>query len=247
MKLLKYPKSLIIGKNNYIESGVKIHKDVIIGSNNKIYNGTVIYPNTIIGDNNVILNNNILGEFAVDTKTIFKDKIFNGLEIGNNNFFHVSNLIFNGLHMKTFIGNNNKLLAETHISHDTHIYNNVVLYPRVITGGITKLLDHSTIGMNGILQQNTILGSYSMIGMGTIASHNVFPFYIYFNQKYIRFNKIKIPEELGIEKYENDMKELINELKANECDINLINKYNLPTKISSYIYNFFNEIKIKKI
>ena len=42
MKLLKFPKTLIMGKNNYIESGVKIHKNVIIGNNNKIYDGTLL-------------------------------------------------------------------------------------------------------------------------------------------------------------------------------------------------------------
>jgi len=31
MKLLKFPKSLIIGKNNYIEPGVKICENVIDG------------------------------------------------------------------------------------------------------------------------------------------------------------------------------------------------------------------------
>jgi len=36
MSLLKFPKTLIMGKNNYIDSGVKL------GNNNKIYNDTVI-------------------------------------------------------------------------------------------------------------------------------------------------------------------------------------------------------------
>ena len=37
MNILRFPKSLIMGKNNYIESGVKILENVIIGNNNKIY------------------------------------------------------------------------------------------------------------------------------------------------------------------------------------------------------------------
>jgi len=247
MKLLKFPKNAIIGKNNYIETGVKIFDNVIIGDNNKIYDGTVIYPNTKIGNNNVILNNNILGEHAVEAKEIFKNKVFNGLEIGNNNYFHINNLIFNGYYKKTIIGNNNKLLAEAHIGHDTNIHNNVVLYPRVITGGLSVLMDFSTIGMYSSIQQNSVLGSFSMIGMGNIASHNIFPFYIYFNQKYLRFNKIKIPEELQIDNYENELKILIDELKKNNCDKEIIKKYKLPDNISTYIYNFINNITIKKI
>jgi UDP-N-acetylglucosamine acyltransferase len=192
MKLLKYPKNLIIGKNNYIEKGVKILDNVIIGNNNKIYSGTIIYPNTKIGNNNVILDNNIIGEHPIEAKEIFDGKKFGGVEIGNNNFFHVNNLIFNGYYRKTLIGNNNKILADCHISHDTNIYDNVILYPRVTTGGITILMNYSTMGIGSFIQQNSVLGKYSMIGMGNVASHNVFPFFIYFNQKYLRFNKVKI-------------------------------------------------------
>jgi acyl-[acyl carrier protein]--UDP-N-acetylglucosamine O-acyltransferase len=247
MKMLKYPKNLIIGKNNYIEKGVKILENVIIGNNNKIYSGTIIYPNTKIGNNNVILNNNIIGEHPVEAKEVYNAKIFGGVEIGNNNFFHVNNLIFNGYYRKTIINDNNKLLAECHIGHDTNISDNVVLYPRVITGGITTLMNYSTMGMGSFIQQNSVLGKYSMIGMGNIASHNVFPYFIYFNQKYLRFNKVKIPEKMEIDKYENDIRNLIEDLKKNNCDIELVKKYNLPKNILDDIYEFINLITIKKI
>lgn len=247
MKLLKYSKKIIMGKNNYIEKGVKILDNVIIGDNNKIYSDTVIYPNTKIGNNNIILNNNIIGEHPVEAKELFNGKKFGGVEIGNNNYFHVNNLIFNGYYRKTLIGNNNKILAQCHIGHDTNIFDNIVLYPRVITGGITTLMDYSTMGMGSFIQQNSILGKYSMIGMGNIASHNIFPYFIYFNQKYLRFNKIKIPENIEIDKYENNIRNLIEDLKKNNCDIELVKKYNLSKNISDDIYEFLNLIKIKKI
>lgn len=247
MKLLKFPKNLIIGKNNYIESGVKICENVIIGDNNKIYDGTVIYPNTKIGHNNVILNNNILGEHPVEAKETFKEKMFGGLEIGNNNFFHVNNLIFNGYYRKTFIGNDNKLLAESHIGHDTHIHNNVHLYPRVITGGISTLMDFSTVGMYASIQQNNVLGSYAMIGMGNHVTHNVFPFFIYFNRKYARFNNIKIPENLKLNEYESEIRNLLDDLKKNNCDKEIINDYKIPDDIRKNITNFLDLITIKKI
>ena len=74
MKLLKFPKSLVMGTNNYIESGVKIHENVIIGNNNKIYDGTVIYPNTTIGNDNVILNYNRLGEHPMNHMMFLQKK-----------------------------------------------------------------------------------------------------------------------------------------------------------------------------
>jgi UDP-N-acetylglucosamine acyltransferase len=239
-------KNIKIGLNNMIEKYVKIHDNVIIGNNNKIYNGTVIYPNTIIGDNNVILNDNILGEHPVEAKESFTSKVFNGLVIGDNNLFHVKNLIFNGYHRKTEIGCNNKLLAENHIGHDTIITNNVVLYPRCITGGLSKLMPYSTMGMNSIIQQNTILGHYAMVGMGNISSHNVFPFYIYVNNKYLRFNKVKIPNELNIDNYDIELRKIIDSLK-NNFDKEIIINSELPYSIKIILVDFYDSIKIKKI
>ena len=251
MKLLKFPRNCHIGKNNYIQSGVKIFENTIIGDNNKIYDGTVIYPNTKIGDNNVILNNNILGEHPIEAKEDFKDKYFGGLKIGNDNFLHVNNLIFNGYYRKTKISNNNKILAEAHIGHDTIINNNVTLYPRVITGGISTLMDYSTIGMQSSIQQNSVLGKYSMIGMGNIASHNIFPYFIYFNQKYLRLNKVKIPNNLDINE---DIKKYIEELKLNiklndinEINDNLLKNESLSHQVKIDITEFLNLITIKKI
>lgn len=247
MKLLKFPKSLIKGKNNFIASSVKIAENVVIGNNNKIYDGTVIYPNTVIGDNNVILNNNILGEHPVHSKDNFQEKIHNGLTIGDHNFLHVNNLIFSGYEKKTIIGNKNKFLSNIIVHHDTIIKNYIILYPNSKIAGFCKLLDYSTMGMNSCIQQNSVLGHYSMIGMGNIASHNVFPFFIYFNQKYLRPNKIKIPEELQINLYNNELINMIEDLKKNNCNKEIVKKYKLPKNINDYIYNFLDELKINKI
>jgi acyl-[acyl carrier protein]--UDP-N-acetylglucosamine O-acyltransferase len=247
MSLLKFPKNCVIGKNNYIESGVKLYENVIIGDNNKIYNGTVIYPNTVIGNNNVILNNNILGEHAVEAKEDFKEKVFNGLVIGDNNYLHVNNIIFNGYYRKTLIGNHNKILSSCNIHHDCILNNNIVLYPESTICGLCELMDYSTMGVKSSIQQKSILGQYSMIGMGNIASHNIFPFYIYFNNSYKRFNTIKIPEDLNINYFENDLQTLIQDLKNNNCEKQYVEKYNLSIDIKNIVYNFLNKIKINKI
>jgi len=243
-------KNLNIGKNNYIEQGVKIFENVVIGNNNKIFDGTVIYPNTVIGDNNVILNKNILGEYGVEANDDnFKEKKFGGLIIGNNNYFHVNNLIFSGFYKKTEIGNHNKFLSQVTIHHDNIIHNYVVLYPRAITAGLCTLMDYATMGMNSSLQQKSVIGSYAMIGMGSVASHNVFPFYIYFDGKYQRFNKVKIPNDLQISllKNKDKMYPMIQNLKKNNCDLEIIKNVGLPKLITDTILNFMDKIVIHKI
>ena len=247
MFIVRYLKNIKLGKNNYIEKNVKIHENVTIGNNNKIYDGTILYPNTIIGDNNVILNNNIIGEHPVNAKEYFVDKVFNGVKIGNDNFLHVNNIIFGGSEGITEIGNNNKLLSDVHISHDTIITNNCVLYPKCITGGYSKLMPYSTMGMSSSIQQRTILGHYSMIGMGNVSSHNVFPFFIFVGNKYLRLNTYKIPVELNIHKYESSMLEIINKLKNDKFDKNIIIDCDLPPDIKNILIEFYDNIVINKI
>jgi acyl-[acyl carrier protein]--UDP-N-acetylglucosamine O-acyltransferase len=103
------------------------------------------------------------------------------------------------------------------------------------------------MGMYSCIQQNSVLGSFSMTGMGNAVSHNVFPFYIYLNGKYLRFNKVKIPEELQIDTYSSELINLIENLKKNDCDKKLVKQYDLPENIKYYIYKFLDVIKINKI
>jgi UDP-N-acetylglucosamine acyltransferase len=223
-----------------IGDNVKIMENVIIGNNNKIYDNTIIYPNTTIGNNNIFLNNNKIGELGVQSHINYENFEFkyNGLEIGDHNFFHVNNIIFNGYENKTIIGNNNKFLAENHIGHDTEIKNNVVIYPRCITGGGSKILSHSVMGFYSTIQQNRVLGSYSMIGGGNNVSHNVFPFFIYFNNKYIRYNTHAIPADFEINKI--NLKEIIDYIKKNSFDEHVKNEINiLPENIKAPILDFY--------
>ena len=242
--------SLIIGKNNIIGKNVKIFENVTIGNNNKIYDNTIIYPNTKIGNNNIFLHRNKIGEIGVQssfTTDNFEFK-YNGLEIGNNNFFHVDNIIFNGYDKKTVIGNYNKILSESHIGHDTKIINNVILYPRCITGGHSTLLSNSVMGFNSTIQQRMVLGNYSMIGAGNNVSKNVFPFFIIINNKYIRTNNKAIPDDLNINNYKEQLDYIIDYIKRNNYDCKIKKEINsLPLEISKIIIYFLGKLHINKI
>lgn len=234
MKLLKFPKNLIIGKNNIIESGVKIMDNVIIGNNNKIYDGTVIYPNTKIGDNNVILNNNILGEHPIEAKEVFKNKKFGGLIIGNNNYFHNSNIIYTGSLNKTIINNNNKILGESHIGHDVFIKNNVHIYTRGMLCGYVKMNNFSGVGVSCVIHQKKIIGDYSFLGMNNTITKNVFPFYININNSYHKFNYHRIDLE-NFNNYEEIINKILNDYINNKLDIN-----NYEEKLDKNIFNIIN-------
>lgn len=227
------------GVNNIIGKNVKIYENVVIGNNNKIFGGTTLYPNTVIGDNNIILNGNTIGEHPVNAKENFDNFEKNyekGVIIGNNNFFHVNNLIFGGTDNPTKIGNNNKLLAENHIGHDTTIEDRITIYPRCITGGYSKIMSDSSMGFYSTIQQRKKVGNYSMLGAGNNANKDIFPFYIQVNNKYLRLNKHTIPDYLNIDKYDEDLR-----IIAERCKIksnNIFKDIYLPKNIYEIINKF---------
>ena len=83
--------------------------------------------------------------------------------------------------------------------------------------------------------------------MVNAASHNIFTFYIYFIRKYLRPNNVKIPDEIQIDKYDETIRKLIEDLKNNKCDKDLVEKYQLPSNIKGPIYDFLDLTTIKKI
>ena len=238
--LLRSFKNLKIGKNNFISPKAIIHDNVTIGDNNNIYDDVIIYPNTLIGNNNNIFPRNIIGEFPVSSDDKYNKYDFNltkGVEIGNNNLFHVSNIIFSGIDNKTFIGNNNKFLAENHIAHDVKVFNNVTFYPRCIPGGYSIYLDYSNIGMSAIIHQKTVVGQYSMIGANSTITKNVFPFYININNKLHRLNEKKIPD--GVKKYDDILQEINNNYIKKNYEIS---KYELSGEINEILNKYLIKI-----
>ena len=230
-----------IGKNNFISKNAVIHDNVTIGNNNKIHEGVIIYPNTIIGDNNNIFPRNILGEFPVSSDDNYNyHHNTKGLIIGNNNLFHVSNIIFSGISNKTCIGNNNKFLAENHIGHDVKICNNVTFYPRCIAGGYSIYLNNSNIGMSSIMHQKIVIGQYSMIGANNTITKHVFPYYININNKIHRLNEKKIPKDINI--YDTNLKEINNILNTN-IDLDL-SKYNITKEIHEILSEYIKYIRL---
>ena len=233
-------KNLKIGKNNFISPKAILYDNVTIGDNNNIYDDVIIYPNTTIGNNNHIFPRNIIGEFPVSSNDKYNTYNFNltkGVSIGDNNLFHVSNIIFSGIDNKTFIGNNNKFLAENHISHDVKVFNNVTFYLRCISGGYSIFLDYSNIGMDAVIHQKTVVGQYSMIGANSTITKHVFPYYINIGNKLHRLNEKKIPDD--VKKYDNILQEINKNFILKNYDTS---KYNLSNEINEDLCKYIKSI-----
>ena len=180
-KKAKIGKNVKIGPFSYIgpevEVGdcVELISNVYIEGNTKIGKGTKIFPFASIGTT------------PQDLK--YKGEA-NSLEIGENNTIREYVTINPGTEGgggKTVIGNKCLFMISSHVAHDCHIGNNVVIANNVPLGGHVTIEDSVVIGGNSAVQQFTRIGRLAMIGGMTGVLKDVIPFGLSFgNRNYLR-------------------------------------------------------------
>ncbi len=178
-----------VGPNVQIEDGVELFSNIHIEGNTKIGKGTKIFPFACIGTQ------------PQDLK--YKGEN-NSIEIGENNIIREYVTINPGTKGgggKTIVGNNCLLMISSHVAHDCHIGNNVVIANNVPLGGHVTIEDSVVIGGNSAVQQFTRIGRLAMIGGMTGVLKDVIPFGLSFgNRNYLRgINLIGLKRK----KYEN--------------------------------------------
>ena len=173
--------SAFVHPNANIHDGVKIGQGAIIGSDVTIASGTNVGPNaviegkTTIGRNNIIFPNAFIGLEPQDLK-------YRGanteLIIGDNNTFRECVTINKATNEgeKTIIGNNNLLMAYTHIGHNCEVGNNVVLSNSVQVAGHVIIEDYAIIGGCLGIHQFVHIGYLAMVGGMTRVDRDVPPF-----------------------------------------------------------------------
>lgn len=169
---------------NKIEKTAIIEPGVVLGSNNYIGHFAVIKSGTRIGDNNFIGHHTVVGELCQHS---FNKHELNGFSpedthkreviIGSGNVIRE----FTTVHMPTStestqINNNCYIMAYNHISHDTILFNNVILANNVQIGGHTVIHPFANIGLSSVIHQRSTIGAYAMVGMGSIVSKDIPPF-----------------------------------------------------------------------
>ena len=155
---------VVIGPNVEIFDNVKIHSHVNISGNTKIGEKTTIFPFASIGNDPQDLK--YKGE---NTK----------LEIGKNNSIREYVTINPGTEGGgglTKIGDNCLFMISSHVAHDCHVGNNVIIANNVPLGGHVIIEDNVVIGGNSAVQQFTRIGKMAMIGGMTGVLHDVIPY-----------------------------------------------------------------------
>ena len=174
-------KTALIDSNAKLEKNVQVGPYCVIGPNVEIGENTIILSHVNISGNTKIGKGNKIYPFVSinDPQDLkYKDEQTK-LIIGNNNkireYVTINPGTVNG-GGKTVIGNNCLFMISSHIAHDCHVGNNVIIANNVPIGGHVIIEDNVVIGGNSAVQQFTRIGEMAMIGGMTGVLKDVVPF-----------------------------------------------------------------------
>jgi len=164
-----------LGKGVCVGPGAVIGPDVIVGPNTWIGPNVIIEGKVKIGSNNKIFPGACIGLEPQDLK-------YNGdptnVLIGDNNTFRecvtINRATFEG--EKTIVGNQNLLMAYSHLGHNCEIGNNVVIANSVQIAGHVVVEDRAVIGGCLGIHQFVHIGYLAMIGGMTRVDRDVPPY-----------------------------------------------------------------------
>lgn len=164
-----------IGNNVKIDPFVTIEKNVIIGDGTHIMSGAVICEGTRIGQNCRIFPNAVIGAIPQDLKFHGEETT---CEIGNNNTIREFVTINRGTASKgkTVVGDNNLLMAYTHVGHDCILHNGLIISNACQFAGEVEIDDCSVVGGGTLVHQFTHIGSYVMVQGGSRIGKDVPPY-----------------------------------------------------------------------
>ena len=170
-----------------VHPNAQLHEGVIVGQGAIIGPEVIIGPGTSVGPNSVIDGKTTLGK----NNKIFPN-VFLGLEpqdlkykganteliIGDDNTFRECVTINKATNQgeKTIVGNNNLIMAYSHIGHNCEIGNNVILSNSVQVAGHVVIEDSAIVGGCLGIHQFVHIGYLSMIGGMTRVTRDIPPF-----------------------------------------------------------------------
>lgn len=163
--------------NNRIHPTVIIGNDVDIGIGNEIGPYSIIYGPTKIGDRNIIGPHVIIGTPGQDTRNPRYDSSLSRIEIGSDNIIREFTAIQKPCYRDiTCIGDRVHIMQSVHVPHDAILHDDVVVTPMVVMAGIVNILQGATLAIGCSVHQNSVIGHYSIVAMGSAISKNVRPF-----------------------------------------------------------------------
>lgn len=158
-----------------VDPFVYIDKNVEIGEGTHIYSNATIFEGSRIGKNCKIFPGAAVGAVPQDLK-------FHGEEtlaiIGDNTTLRECVTVHRGTDArgKTVVGNNNLIMAYSHIAHDCIVGNNIIISNASQIAGEVTIDDFAVIGGGSLIHQFCRIGAHVMLQGGSLVNKDVPPF-----------------------------------------------------------------------
>jgi UDP-N-acetylglucosamine acyltransferase len=172
----------VIDPGAELDEGVKVGPFAIIDAAVRIGRGTEIGPHAVIRGPTTIGRDNRIFQFASVGEDP-QDKKYAGeetrLEIGDRNHIREFVTVHRGTVQGagvTSIGDDNLLMAYTHVAHDCRITNHVILANAASLGGHVRVDEWAILGGFAIVHQFCRIGAHSFCAMGSVITKDVPPF-----------------------------------------------------------------------
>jgi UDP-N-acetylglucosamine acyltransferase len=172
----------VVSPQAQIAADVQIGPFTVIGPDVVIGAGTWIGPHAVINGPTRIGTDNKIFQFA-SLGDAPQDKKYKGeptrLEIGDRNVFRESVTVNRGTtHDRgvTQIGNDNLLMAYSHVAHDCRLGDQIVMANCATLGGHVEIGDFVTMGGLSAVHQYTKIGAHSFIAHNAAVTRDVPPY-----------------------------------------------------------------------
>lgn len=159
-----------IGPFCVIGAGVKIGRETSIASH------VVIQGNTTIGEENRIFQFASIGEIPQDKKYSGEETL---LQIGDRNTVREYATIHRGTAQDkgiTSVGNDNLLMAYTHVAHDCVLKDHIIMSNGSSLAGHVDIDDYAILSGFTLVHQFCSIGAHSFSAMGTAINRDVPPY-----------------------------------------------------------------------
>lgn len=174
---------------SFIHPDAKIGKDVVIDPFCYIAGNVVIGDGTWVGAHATIMDGARIGKNckifpSAVISAVPQDLKFKGeettAEIGDNNLIREFVTINRGTASKgkTVVGNNNLLMAYTHVAHDCEVGNNIILGNGAQLAGEVVVDDFAILSGHTLVHQFEHIGGHVMIQGGSKINKDIPPYII---------------------------------------------------------------------
>ena len=172
---MKIDKTALIHPDATLADGVEVQAYSVIGPQVTIGSGTIVGPhcvidgNTQIGERNMFYSGSQIGVLSQDLK--HGESLVGQTIIGNENQFREHTSVSASTmeedsddHRVTSIGDGCLFMASSHVAHDCHVGNNIIMANCVCLSGHVDVHDYAIIGGLSGVHQFSVVGTMAFVG-----------------------------------------------------------------------------------